>query len=237
MFINKSGLVYKMEERVQKIISNSGYCSRRKAEELIERGRVRVNGRTIKVGDKADIDKDEIYVNDTLLEKNKPIYIMLNKPKHYEATMSTQVKKSVMELVPVGERIFPVGRLDKNTTGLLLLTNDGDFANKITHPRYEKEKTYFVKLDKKITDRDIKQIEEGIYLQDGKIAGKVKIYHRDQLEITIHEGKKWIVKRMFFKIGYYVKELSRTKIGNLRMDVKVGKWRFLTNKEVQELMK
>jgi 23S rRNA pseudouridine2605 synthase len=226
-----------MEERVQKIIANSGYCSRRKAEELISKGKVRVNGRIIKLGDKADLDKDEIYVNTTLLEKSKPIYIMLNKPKHYEVTLSAEVSKSVLDLVRLPERIFPVGRLDKNTTGLLLLTNDGDFANKITHPRYEKEKTYFVKLDKGISERDIATIEEGIYLQDGKIKGKIKVYHRDQLEVTIHEGKKWIIKRMFFKLGYYVKELSRTKIGNLRMDVKIGKWRFLTNKEVQDLMK
>jgi 23S rRNA pseudouridine2605 synthase len=226
-----------MEERVQKIISNSGYCSRRKAEELIDRGKVRVNGRIIHVGDKADIDKDEIYVNSTLIEKNDFVYIMLNKPKHYEATLSTEVEKSVLDLIPINTRIFPVGRLDKNTTGLLLLTNDGDFSNKITHPRYEKEKTYFVKLDKKITDKDIREIEDGIYLQDTKIKAKVKMYHRDQLEVTIHEGKKWIVKRLFFKLGYYVKELSRTRIGNLKMDVKLGKWRYLTNKEVQELMK
>ena len=226
-----------MEERVQKIISNSGYCSRRKAEELIARGKIRVNGRIIKLGDKADVSKDEIYANTTLIQQNKPIYIMLNKPKHYEATLSIDVDKSVLDLIPIRERVFPVGRLDKNTTGLLLLTNDGDFSNKITHPRYEKEKTYFVKLDKKITDEDIKEIESGIYLTDGKIRGKVKLYHRDQLEVTIHEGKKWIVKRMFFKLGYYVKELSRTKIGNLRMDVKIGKWRYLTEKEVLDLMK
>ena len=107
----------------------------------------------------------------------------------------------------------------------------------ISQTRYEKEKTYFVKLDKKIYDDDIKRIEEGIHLQDGKIKAKVKVYHRDQLEVTIHEGKKWIIKRLFFKLGYYVTELSRTKIGNLRMDVKIGKWRFLTRKEVEELMK
>jgi 23S rRNA pseudouridine2605 synthase len=226
-----------MEERVQKIISNSGYCARRKAEELIAAGKVRVNGRIIHLGDKADIDKDEIYVNTHLLQKNKLVYIMLNKPKHYEATLSTTVDKSVLDLIPTQTRIFPVGRLDKNTTGLLLLTNDGEFSNKITHPRYEKEKTYFVKLDKKITDKDIEQLQEGVYLQDAKVKTKIKIYHRDQLEVTIHEGKKWIIKRLFFKLGYYVKDLSRTKIGNLKMDVKIGKWRFLTNKEVQELMK
>ncbi len=226
-----------MEERVQKIISNSGYCSRRNAEELISKGKVRVNGRVIKLGDKADLDTDEIYVNTTLIEKNRPIYIMLNKPKHYEVTLSPNVEKNVLDLVQLPERIFPVGRLDKNTTGLLLLTNDGDFANKITHPRYEKEKTYFVKLDKGILDKDIKTIEEGVHLADGKIKAKIKVYHRDQLEVTIHEGKKWIIKRLFFKIGYYVKDLSRTKIGNLRMDVKIGKWRFLTDAEVKGLMK
>jgi len=226
-----------MEERLQKIISNSGYCSRRKAEELIAASKVRVNGRIIHLGDKADINKDEIYVNTTLIQKNNFVYIMLNKPKHYEATLSATVDKSVLDLIPINTRIFPVGRLDKNTTGLLLLTNDGDFSNKITHPRYEKEKTYFVKLDKKITDKDIVQLQEGVYLQDAKVVAKVKIYHRDQLEVTIHEGKKWIIKRMFFKLGYYVKELSRTKIGGLKMDVKIGKWRYLTNKEVMDLMK
>jgi len=226
-----------MEERVQKIISNSGYCSRRKAEEFIEHRKVRVNGKIIHLGDKADIETDEIYVGDTYIEKNKPIYIMLNKPKHYEATLSPDVDKSVINLIPIRERIFPVGRLDRNTTGLLLLTNDGNFANKITHPRYEKDKTYFVKLDKRIDDKDIKQIEEGVRLADGYIKGKVKVYHRDQLEITIHEGKKWIIKRMLYKLGYYVKELSRTRIGNLKLDVKIGKWRFLTKKEVDELMR
>ena len=131
MFIYKHTFQKSMEERVQKIISNSGYCSRRKAEELIEKRKVMVNGRIIKLGDKADIEKDEIYANDTLIEKNKPIYIMLNKPKHYEVTLSDSAEKSVLQLIRLRERIFPVGRLDKNTTGLLLLTNDGDFANKI----------------------------------------------------------------------------------------------------------
>ncbi|HYD04054.1 MAG TPA: pseudouridine synthase [Alphaproteobacteria bacterium] len=226
-----------MEERVQKIIANSGYVSRRKAEELIEKGKVRVNGRIVKLGDKADLDKDEIYLGETLIEKSKPIYIMLNKPKHYEVTMSPNVEKNVLKLIPTNERIFPVGRLDKNTTGLLLLTNDGDFANKITHPRYEKEKTYFVKLDKKITDKDIEELEKGVYLQDGKVKVKIKMYHRDQLEVTIHEGRKWILKRLFFKLGYYINELSRTRIGKLKLDVKLGKWRFLTKKEVDELMR
>lgn len=225
-----------MEERVQKIIANSGYCSRRHAEELIEKGKVFVNGKRIRIGDKADPDKDEIMVNGRVIQKSKPIYIMLNKPKHYEVSMAPGVK-SVLQLVPVTERIFPVGRLDKNTSGLLLLTNDGDFANKITHPRYKKEKTYYVKLDKRIEEKDIKKLEQGVNLQDGWIKAKVKVYQKDQIEITIHEGKKHIIKRLLFKIGYFVKELSRVKIGNLRMDVKTGKWRYLTKREVDELMR
>lgn len=225
-----------MEERVQKIMANSGYCSRRHAEELIEKGKVFVNGKRIKLGDRADSDKDEIRANDELIQKSKPIYIMLNKPKHYEVSMAPGIK-SVLQLIQISGRVFPVGRLDKNTTGLLLLTNDGDFANKITHPRYEKEKTYYVKLDKRIERKDIKKLEQGVNLQDGWIKAKVKVYQKDQIEITIHEGKKHIIKRLLFKLGYFVKELARVKIGNLRMDVKIGKWRHLTKKEVDDLMR
>lgn len=225
-----------MEERVQKIIANSGYCSRRHAEELIAKGKVFVNGKRVKLGDKADADKDEIIANDEVIRKEKPIYIMLNKPKHYEVSMTPNTK-NVFALVNIPQRVIAVGRLDKNTTGLLLLTNDGDFANKITHPRYEKEKTYYVKLDKRIEDKDIKKLEKGVNLQDGWIKAKVKVYQKDQIEITIHEGKKHIIKRLFFKLGYFVKELARVKIGNLRMDVKIGKWRYLTKKEVADLMK
>ena len=191
-----------MEDRVQKIISNSGYCSRRHAEELIAKGKVTVNGKIIKLGDKAELGTDDIMVGDTSIEEAKKIYIMLNKPKHYEVTLSTKVERNVMSLIPITDRIFPVGRLDKNTTGMLLFTNDGDFANKITHPRYEKEKTYFVKLDKKLDDKDIAELEHGINLADVFIKAKIKKYHADTFEVTIHEGKKWIIKRMFFKLGY-----------------------------------
>jgi 23S rRNA pseudouridine2605 synthase len=226
-----------MLERVQKIIANAGYCSRRKAEELIEKRKVLVNGKMIKLGDKADLDHDDILVEGHSLEKTKSVYIMLNKPRHYEVTISPLVRRNIMELVQVNARVFPVGRLDKNTTGMLLLTNDGNFANKITHPRYEKEKTYHVKLDKRLEDEDKKEIESGVNLSDGWIKGKIKMYSKDTLEITIHEGKKWILKRLFFKLGYYIEELSRTRIGNLRLDVKIGKWRYLTKREVDELMK
>lgn len=226
-----------MEERVQKLIANSGYCSRRDAEELISKGKVRVNGRAIKLGDKADIDKDEIYVHTTLIEKAPKIYLMLNKPRGYEVSMSPTIQKSVMRLLPIEERVVPVGRLDKDTTGLLLFTNDGDFANKITHPRYEKEKTYAVVLDRKIAKEDIMRIKEGIHLKDGFIKSKIKQYSPTNLEVTIHEGKKWIIKRLFFSLGYYVKELSRTRIGPVRLDVKIGKWRYLHKKEVEMLMR
>jgi 23S rRNA pseudouridine2605 synthase len=225
-----------MDERVQKIISNAGHCSRRYAEELIAAGKVFVNGKRIKLGDKADVDKDKIVVDNIEIERKNYVYIMLNKPKHYEVTMAPD-KKSVLQLIPVAERIFPVGRLDKNTTGLLLFTNDGDFANKITHPRYEKEKTYSVILDKRISDNDIRKIEEGMYMKDGRIYGKIKKYGPKNLELTIHEGKKWIIKRIFFKLGYYVEELSRTKIGNLKLNLKPSKWRYLRPKEVEDLMR
>ncbi len=226
-----------MEERVQKIIANAGHCSRRAAEEFIAQGKVRVNGRVIKLGDKADIAKDEILVGTTRIEGARRVYLMLNKPRGYEVSMSPLIRKSVMNLVPQDERIVPVGRLDKNTTGLLFFTNDGDFANRITHPRYEKEKTYAVVLDRKISKEDIKKIEEGVHLKDGFLKGKIKVYSPTNLEITIHEGKKWIVKRLFFKQGYYVKELSRTRIGPVKLDVKIGKWRYLHQREIDQLMR
>ena len=226
-----------MEERVQKIMANAGRCSRREAEDLIARGRVRVNGRIIKLGDKADLETDEIFINDHKLEPIGHIYIMLNKPRGYEVTLSDQVNKNILKLIQINERIIPVGRLDKNTSGLLLMTNDGGFANKIMHPRYNKEKTYVAKVDKPIDKKDMLAIREGMKLKDGFVDGKVSLISRDTLEITIHEGRKWIIKRMLFKLGYYVKELCRTQIGNVKLNVKTGKWRFLTEKEVKELIR
>ena len=224
-----------MEERVQKIIANSGYCSRRKAEEFISRGKVRVNGNVIKLGDKAE-ETDEIYVDSYQIKKAKPIYIMMNKPKGYEVTLNNDVK-NIFRLIDIEERVIPVGRLDRSTTGLILLTNDGDFANKMTHPRYEKEKTYLALLDKKISERDFDLLNEGVHLMDGYVKPKVKLINKDRLEITIHEGRKWIIKRMLFKLGYYVKDLTRVRIGNLKLDVKLGRWRYLTRREVDELLR
>jgi len=225
-----------MIERVQKIMANRGYCSRRAAEELIANRKVSVNGKTIGLGDKADPDKDEIYIGNTPLPKPKKMYIMLNKPKHYEVTLNPLIKKNVLELINISERVFPVGRLDRTTTGLLLLTNDGDFANNISHPRYNVEKTYYVQLDKHLSKEDMNEIVQGIKLSDGFIKGKIRMINKDSLELTIHEGKKHIIKRLFFKLGYYVKELSRIRIGTLKLDVKQGNWRFLKDKEVKDLL-
>lgn len=149
-------------ERAQKIISNAGYCSRRKAEELIEKGLVFVNGNKIKLGDKAVAGKDEIIVNGKRLEFSKKIYLIFNKPYGYlTTTKDPKNSKTIMRFIKTKERVYPVGRLDKDSEGLLILTNDGDFANKIMHPRYEINKTYFVAVDKKISDENIKNLEGG----------------------------------------------------------------------------
>jgi 23S rRNA pseudouridine2605 synthase len=226
-----------MIERVQKTLANAGFCSRRKAEELIIAGKVRVNGKVIHIGDKADIEKDEIIANGTKITKQRKIYVMLNKPVGYETTLSPDVKKNVSTLITIKERVFPIGRLDKNSAGLLLLTNDGDFANKVMHPRYETEKTYVVKLDKAINRGDVDILKRGIKLRDGFVNAKLNLLTKDRLEVIIHEGRKWIVKRMFFKLGYYVQELVRIKIDGLKLDVQPGKWRFLTKTEVEMLKK
>ena len=147
--------------RVQKLLSNYGYCSRRKAEELIKEGRVRVNSKVITIGDKADL-KDKIYVDDKLVGKDKFVYLMFNKPVGCVTALNDKHYKTVMEYIKIQERVFPVGRLDYNTSGLLFLTNDGDFSNKVIHPRYEVEKTYLVTLDEEITLDDFESVRKEI---------------------------------------------------------------------------
>ena len=216
--------------RVQKLLSNYGYCSRRKAEELIEKGRVKVNDKIITIGDKAS-EEDKIYVDNKLVEKQKNIYLMFHKPLNCVTALKDKKYKTVMDYIDVKERVFPIGRLDYDTTGLLLLTNDGDFANHIMHPRYETQKTYLVKIDKPLKDKT--QIEKGVQLKDGLTSpSKIKIIKQRTIEITIHEGKNRIVRRIFNKLGYEVKELKRIKIGELKLDIKEGTYRELTKKEL-----
>jgi len=223
--------------RVQKLLSNYGYCSRRKAEELIKQGRVRVNSKIISIGDKASED-DKLYVDNNLVKKQKKLYLMFNKPTGCVTALKDDKYKTIMEHIKVKERVFPVGRLDYNTSGLLLLTNDGDFANRIMHPRYEIDKTYKVNIDKPISKDDISSIENGVILRDGKTRpAKIRKLSSTLLEITIHEGKKRIVRRIFSKLGFKVTSLHRISIGKLKLgDLSSAKLRKLTNKEQEQVM-
>jgi len=217
-----------MADRVQKIIAQSGLCSRRKAEELIIDGKVTVNGITITIGDQADFDTDTIKVEGTILEKEKKVYYMLNKPKRYIATNDDMFdRKTVLELVPKKYRVFSVGRLDRDATGFLILTNDGDFANKITHPRYEIEKTYIAVLDKNISKKEKEYIEEGIKIDEQLVKAKIVILDKTTVAISVHVGLNKVVKRIFKAAGFYVQSLHRTHIGNLPLDVELGSFRNL----------
>lgn len=222
-----------MEERVQKILAAAGIASRRKCESLIVQGRVKVNGKKIKLGDKADAIQDLITLDGKIVQPENKVYFVLNKPKGYVTSMKQSGKKTIKELIKTSERVFPVGRLDETSEGLLLLTNDGELANKIMHPRYETYKTYHVVLDKKFKHHN--------RLTSIKIDGKkVKIKRYRNLpkgiEIVIHEGKKHIVKRIFAKLGYKVQELNRVQVANIKLkNLGKGKIRSLTKKELREL--
>lgn len=223
-----------MLERVQKLISNYGYCSRRKAEELIKNGKVKVNDKVISIGDKAS-EKDQIKIDDKLIDKEKRIYLIFNKPLDCVTAVRDKKYKTVLDHISISERIFPVGRLDANTTGLLILTNDGDFANKVMHPRYNVTKTYYVKLKDPITKKQIINLEKGVFLKDGKTSpAKVKRLNSKEIEITIHEGRKHIVRRMIKKVGLELLKLKRTRIGKLELgNLKEGKYKELKNKDLK----
>lgn len=235
------------EERLQKIISRAGITSRRKAEELIVQGRVTVNGKVIReLGTKADPDKDHIKVDGKLLRfKEQKTYILLNKPVKYVTTLSDpEGRPTVIELLRgVKGRVYPVGRLDYDTSGLLLLTNDGDFANMIMHPKFEIQKTYEAKIEGELNDKEIEKLQKGMKLEGRMTApARIKKLRRTDknswLEITIHEGRKRQVRRMFERTGHSVLKLIRTKIAFL--DIKglnTGEYRFLIKAEVERLMR
>jgi 23S rRNA pseudouridine2605 synthase len=235
----------RMQERLQKIIAAAGITSRRAAEELIAEGRVRLNGKVVtELGTKADASKDHIKVDGKLINpKQPPTYIMLNKPVGFVTTMSDpEGRPTVQDLLKgVKVRVYPVGRLDYNTEGLLLLTNDGDFAHLITHPKHEFPKTYLAKVKGVVDDNFLSELERGIYLDDGKTApAKIKKVRKEAanswLEITIHEGRKRQVRRMFDRVGHSVIKLKRIRTGNLSLgDLPEGAYRFLTPIEVKGL--
>ncbi|MBC8444380.1 rRNA pseudouridine synthase [Candidatus Woesearchaeota archaeon] len=224
--------------RVQKLLSRYGYCSRRKGEELIKEGKVKVNDNTISLGDQAG-EEDKIFVNNQLIKKQKNIYLMFNKPVGCVTSLKDPKYKTVMAYIDIVERVFPIGRLDYNTSGMLLLTNDGDFANKVMHPRYEIKKTYVVNLQNALTEKQISEIKNGIELEDGKTSpAKIKRISYNLYEITIHEGKNRIIRRMMKTLGMAIKTLERTRIENLELKgLKMGKYKELTKEQIDSILK
>lgn len=219
-------------DRVQKLLSSFGYCSRRKAEDLIAQGRVQVNGKTISLGDKAS-DDDKITVDGSEIKQQKKIYLMFHKPVGCVTALWDRRYRTIMDYVDIKQRIFPVGRLDYNTSGLLILTNDGDFANSIMHPRYEIKKTYLVGTDKPVSGSHIEMIRKGVKLQDG-VTTEAQVSQPEPrlLEIQIHEGRNRIIRRIMKKLGYKIAFIKRTKIGRLELgDLGEGKYAALTEKQ------
>lgn len=237
-----------MEEiRLQKYIAECGIASRRKAEELILEGKIRVNGIIVtELGTKINPSKDIVEYNNKVIEpEQRNVYILLNKPIGYVTTVKDQFNRpSVLDLVKVKERIVPVGRLDFYTSGALILSNDGDFVYKITHPKHEVNKTYNVTVKGIINDDEIEALRSGVKI-DNYITkpAKVKILKTDKdknisrIQITIHEGKNRQIRKMCEAIGKKVLALHRSKIGNIDVkDLKIGEWRYLTDAEISDLI-
>ncbi len=230
--------------RLNKYIAASGICSRREADELIKLGQVKVNGVTVvEVGTKVLIT-DKVELNKKVLNPEKKVYILLNKPKDYVCTLSDpHAEKTVLDLIhhTGNERIYPVGRLDKNTTGVLLLTNDGELTKKLTHPSYNKKKVYHVVLDKDATKAQLQEILEGIELEDGIIKADsisfVDESDKSQIGIELHSGRNRIVRRIFEHFGFRIEKLDRVYFAGLtKKNVPRGKWRYLAEMEISMLM-
>ena len=235
------------EVRLQKFLASCGIASRRKCEELILAGKVEVNGKVVnELGTKVNIQKDEVKYNGKIIKpEEEKIYILLNKPRGYVTTVKEQFgRDKVTDLVKQNKRIVPVGRLDMYTSGALILTNDGELVNKLTHPKNEINKTYNVTVAGIVTEQDIENLKSGVEIDNSYITkpAKVKILKIDneknisRVQITIHEGKNRQIRKMCQAINKRVLALHRSKIGNIEVrDLKLGTWRYLTKKEVNEL--
>lgn len=233
-------------ERLQKIIAQAGIASRRKAEKLIAEGKVKVNGKVVtKLGTKVDINKDKITVDGIPLEREEPVYYLLYKPRSVISSVTDDKnRKVVTDFIPEDKRIFPVGRLDYDTSGVILLTNDGDFAHMLMHPKYEIEKTYIAKVEGIISKETMNQLKKGIELEDGMTApAKVKRIAINKkkktsiVELTIHEGRNHQVKRMLEAVGHPVIKLKRERFAFLTCEgMNPGEYRKLTPKEVKQLV-
>lgn len=226
--------------RLNRFIANSGVCSRRDADELIRNGHISVNGvKVTDLGTKVN-QNDEVRYNNKKLQSEKKVYILLNKPKDYVTTVEDpHADHTVLELIGDGcsERVYPVGRLDKATTGVLLLTNDGDLAGKLIHPKYKRRKIYHVHLDTAVTKNDLFRLTEGVEL-DGELIVADAVSYADpedkcQIGIELHSGQNRVIRRMFETLGYKVKKLDRVYFAGLtKKNLPRGKWRFLNEKEI-----
>ena len=229
--------------RLNKYIASSGICSRREADELISAGVITVNGKNITVLGTKIKPGDDVRYNGKRMKTERKVYLLLNKPKDYVTTTDDpKERKTVMMLIDGAcpERIYPVGRLDRQTTGLLLFTNDGELAKKLTHPSHNKKKIYQVNLDKGITSSDMKQLAEGVKLEDGFIQADGISYvtgdNKKEVGLEIHSGRNRIVRRMFEHLGYRISRLDRVYFAGLtKKNLPRGKWRFLSEKEVSRL--
>lgn len=230
--------------RLNKFIANAGVCSRRDADKLIAEGLIKVNGQTVsELGYKVS-PTDKVTYKGELLRREKYVYVLLNKPKNHITTMDDpQERKTVMSLVrnASDERIYPVGRLDRNTTGLLLLTNDGDLANRLAHPSNQIKKIYHVEIDQPITLEHFEAIADGLELEDGTaVVDAIEVLNEEgtSLGLEIHIGRNRIVRRIFEHFGYEVVKLDRTVYAGLdKKDLQRGKWRYLKEKEIMRLKK
>lgn len=230
--------------RLNRFIANSGLCSRRDADEHIRNGLIRVNGQVVTdLGTKVSYADDVRYRNKRLTAEKK-VYILMNKPKDYVTTVEDpHAEHTVLELLgeDFPERVYPVGRLDKATTGVLLLTNDGELAGKLTHPKYERKKVYHVWLDRPVEKNDLFRLTEGVQIEDDlTVAADAVSYadpdDRSQIGVELHSGQNRVVRRMFEALGYKVRKLDRVYFAGLtKKNLRRGKWRFLTDKEVSML--
>lgn len=229
--------------RLNRFIANSGVCSRRDADEHIKNGLISVNGKVVTdMGTKVSLDDDVRFKNKKLVAEKK-VYILMNKPKDYVTTVEDpHAEHTVLELIgdECRERVYPVGRLDKATTGVLLLTNDGDLAGKLTHPKYKRRKIYHVFLDNPVTKNDLFRLTEGIELDGVTIVADAVSYadteDKSQIGIELHSGQNRVIRRMFESLGYKVKKLDRVYFAGLtKKNVQRGKWRFLNDKEISML--
>jgi pseudouridine synthase len=230
-----------MKQRLHKILAAAGIASLRKSEQMITEGRIKVNGVIANIGDLADLETDDIVADGNQVSAETKRYLLLNKPTGYVTTVTDpHGRPTVMDLLDVRERIYPIGRLDVDTEGLLLLTNDGDFSQKMAHPSYEIEKTYLAELSKMLSEESEALLVRGIMLEDGPTSpAKIKIVsnRRRRVEITIHEGRNRIIRRMFESIEAPVTRLRRIRFGTVELeDLPKRGYRELTGKEVESLM-